>query len=77
IPVDDSAEREEVEDQLIRLAMSRLSAEEQDLLRQKYQDEVSIKDLATYYSLTESAVKMRLKRSRDRLRELYKQAVAV
>lgn len=77
IPVDDSAEREEIEDQLIRLAMSRLSAEEQDLLRQKYQDEVSIKDLAVYYSLTESAVKMRLKRSRDHLRELYQQAISV
>ncbi|MDB5242740.1 MAG: subfamily polymerase sigma-24 subunit [Spirosoma sp.] len=77
IPVDDSAEREEIEAQLISLAMSRLSVEEQNLLRQKYQDEVSIKELAVYYSLTESALKMRLKRSRDHLRELYQQAVAV
>lgn len=77
IPVDDSAEREELEEQLIRLAMNRLSAEEQNLLRMKYQDEVSIKELAVYYSLTESAVKMRLKRSRDHLRTMYHQAVAV
>ena len=77
VPIDDSAEREEAEARLVQLAMSRMSSDEQGLLRQKYQDEVSIKELAGYYSLTESAVKMRLKRSRDRLRKLYKQAAAV
>jgi RNA polymerase sigma factor (sigma-70 family) len=73
IATDDSAEREEAIDQLIQIAMSKLGDDEQQLLRQKYQDEVSIKDLASYYSLTESAIKMRLKRSRDRLREFYQQ----
>ena len=73
IPTDESAEHEAAVDQLIQLAMSKLTADEQILLRQKYQDEISIKELANYYSLTESAVKMRLKRSRDRLRELYYQ----
>lgn len=76
-PNDDSADREEAADQLIQLAMSKLSVDEQGLLRQKYQDDLSIKDLATYYSLTESAVKMRLKRSRDRLREIYQQVATV
>ena len=77
IQTDDSAEREEADDRLIQLAMSGLTVDEQTLLRQKYQDEVSVKDLAKYYSLTESAVKMRLKRSRDRLRELYQQVAAI
>ena len=77
IPVDDCAEREEAEARLVQSAMSKLSLDEQGLLRQKYEDEVSIKDLATHYSLSESAIKMRLKRSRDRLRKLYNQAAAV
>ena len=76
ISVDDSAEQEEAQGRLIQLAMNKLSRDEQGLLRQKYQEEVSIKELAEYYSLSESAVKMRLKRSRDRLRELYKQVAA-
>lgn len=77
ISTDDSAEREEAGDQLIKLAMSKLSIEEQGLLRRKYQDEVSVKDLAIHYSLTESAVKMRLKRSRDRLRDMYQQVAVI
>lgn len=77
ISVDDSAEQEEAQGRLVQLAMSKLSTDEQGLLRQKYQEEVSIKELAQYYSLSESAVKMRLKRSRDRLRELYKQAATI
>lgn len=76
IPVDDSAEHQEAEDRLIQSAMSKLSLDEQGLLRQRYQDEISIRELANYYALSESAVKMRLKRSRDRLRALYNQAAA-
>lgn len=77
VTTDDSAEQEEAQGRLVQLAMSKLSSDEQGLLRQKYQEEVSIKELAQYYSLSESAVKMRLKRSRDRLRELYKQVAAI
>lgn len=77
IPADDSAEREEMQDRLIRLAMSKLTVDDQQLLRQKYQEEVSIRDMANCHSLTESAVKMRLKRSRDRLRDVYRQVAAV
>ncbi len=77
VPADDSSEREEMQDHLIRLAMSKLSADEQGLLRQKYQDDVSIRDMANHHSLTENAVKMRLKRSRDRLRNVYRQVSAV
>ena len=76
VSVDDSAEQDEAQGQLVQSAMSKLSHEEQELLRQKYQEEVSIKELARSYALSESAVKMRLKRSRDRLREFYNQAAA-
>ena len=77
IPIDDSAEHEEAAARFVQLALSKLSIDDQGLLRQKYQDEVSIKELASYYALSESAVKMRLKRSRDRLRELYNQVATI
>ena len=71
VATDDSAEREEMQDRLVRLAMSKLTVDDQQLLRQKYQDEVSIRDVANCHSLTESVVKIRLKRSRDKLRRYY------
>ena len=74
---DGLAEQDEQTARHIQFAMSRLSVDEQELLRQKYQEEVSIKDLTSQYRLTESAVKMRLKRSRDRLRKLYQQIIAI
>lgn len=55
----------------IQYALTRMPLLEQHLLRKKYQEDTSIQELAIYYSLTESAVKMRLKRSRDRLRQFY------
>jgi RNA polymerase sigma factor (sigma-70 family) len=76
IPTDESAEKDEAEAQLVSRAMSMLSSEEQGMLRYKYEEDLSIKDLAAHYALTESAVKMRLKRSRDHLRELYQQVAA-
>lgn len=70
---DSSAEQEEQSVRRVQQAMQFLTEEEQQLLRLKYQDDVSIKDLARQHALTESAVKMRLKRSRDRLRTYYAQ----
>ncbi len=63
--------------QHLKQAMGMLSTEERQLLMMKYQQEVSIKELAVQNALTESAVKMRLKRSRDRLRQFYWQVAAV
>lgn len=55
----------------LQMALQQLSPVEQMMLQEKYQDDISIQALAAHYSLTESAVKMRLKRSRDRLRRQY------
>ncbi|QJW88109.1 RNA polymerase sigma factor [Spirosoma taeanense] len=68
---DGLAERAEAEDLQIQRAMTRLTPDEQHMLRMKYQEEATIKDIAGHHSITESAVKMRLKRSRDRLRHYY------
>lgn len=57
----------------LQLAISRLEDMERTLLLQKYQEGQSIRLLATQYDLTESAVKMRLKRAKERLRYSYLQ----
>ena len=51
-------------------AMNTLSNQDADLLRMKYQQGLAIGQIAQVLDLKESAVKMRLKRSRDRVRQL-------
>jgi RNA polymerase sigma factor (sigma-70 family) len=48
-----------------------LKAEERSLILQKYQDNMSISELAEIHGATESAIKMKLKRTRDKIRERY------
>lgn len=62
--------------QLVKRALESLSTEEQTLLRLKYEDGVSIEELARMYNIKISAVKMRLKRSRDRIQQFYAQQLA-
>lgn len=61
----------ELEAQQLQRALEQMSANEQTMLLMKYQDDVSIRELADFNGMTESAVKMRLKRSRDKLRKYY------
>lgn len=60
------------EDQLglLERQLAKLSPLDKDLLRLKYERGLSVVALSQHYQLSESAVKMRLKRSRDRLRSL-------
>lgn len=55
----------------LKKALEMISVEDKSLLLLKYQDGASIKDLATLMDLGESAVKMRLKRAKERLLEIY------
>ncbi len=57
---------------LARLAED-IPAAEVHLLQLKYEQNLSIREIAEQCSLSESAVKMRLKRTRDRLYERYRQ----
>ncbi|AQG80972.1 RNA polymerase sigma factor [Spirosoma montaniterrae] len=68
---DDLAEMAEYEAQQLQRAMYQLPPDEQMMLLMKYQDDISIREIADVNGLTESAVKMRLKRSRDKLRKYY------
>ncbi|HNQ27277.1 MAG TPA: RNA polymerase sigma factor [Aquaticitalea sp.] len=53
------------------LALKAISPEDKMLLLLKYQDLLSIKGLETVLGISESAVKMRLKRAREKLMDAY------
>lgn len=71
--IDDSDDINEMEMDTKRLreVLEGISPEERTILLMKYQDDFSIKDIADTFGLTESAVKMRLKRTREKLRKKY------
>ena len=54
-----------------RQALASLPPAEQLLLRQKYEQGVSLEQLAQLYDIKLSAVKMRLKRSREKIQHYY------
>ena len=68
---DGLSELAEMQAQQLRRAMDQMPVDEQALLMMKYQDDISIREIANVNGTTESAVKMRLKRSRDKLRKYY------
>lgn len=69
----DTSDPENMESQLQLLAnvMSTISPEEARMLRLKYEEGLDIKEIASQLNLKDSAVKMRLKRTRDKIRRLY------
>ena len=69
----DDGAREERLNQLT-VAMSQLTPREATLLRMKYQQELDIRQIASQLQLSESAVKMRLKRTREKVRQFYTEA---
>jgi RNA polymerase sigma-70 factor (ECF subfamily) len=58
--------------QLVQLetVFEKLNTDEKMILMMRYQDNMSVKDISDSLNIGESAVKMRLKRSRDHLGEL-------
>ncbi len=69
VSVNDSEELEESLLQLSRV-MNKIAPEESMILRLKYQEGLDIRQIASRLHLNDSAVKMRLKRSRDKVRHL-------
>ena len=55
----------------LKEALEKISPEEKMILLLKYQDSLSIKDLTGVLDIGESAVKMRLKRAKDKLVNVY------
>lgn len=55
----------------LEMALGQISAEDKSILLLKYQDGASVKELCDLMELGESAVKMRLKRAKAKLLEIY------
>lgn len=55
----------------LSVVMENMTLEETMLIRLKYEDDLDIKEIARQYNLKDSAIKMRLKRTRDKIRRLY------
>ena len=71
----DSNEQEILETQSHQLAhvLGTVSPEEIQILRMKYEEGLDIKTIALQFNIKDSAVKMRLKRTRDKIRRLYEE----
>lgn len=59
------------QEQIMYTLIEHLPPVEKELLHQKYREGVSIEDLVAQTGLQASAIKMRLKRSKDKLNALY------
>lgn len=56
---------------LLNQLLKQLPSEEITLLKLKYEQEMSVAELSEYYQVSQSAMKMRLKRTRYKLASLY------
>lgn len=77
---DDNAEAEllKVKSQVLKIALEKVSPEDKMILLLKYQDGAPIKEIMDLLHISESAVKMRLARARQRVRaEISKMKVEV
>lgn len=63
---------EELSEKILFELLDDMTSEEKLLLLMKYKEKHHIKDIQATLHLSESAVKMRLKRARDKINILYK-----
>ncbi len=70
---DDMYDSEIQETNVFRLkeVMERLSAEDKSILMMKYQDDLSIRDICNILDKTESAVKMKILRAKEKFLKIY------
>jgi len=71
----DDSEIAQLEVQQLNKALKQIMPEEKSILMMKYQDELSIKEISASLDISESAVKMRLLRAKEKLRKFYLEAV--
>ncbi|GLU57080.1 RNA polymerase sigma factor [Dyadobacter frigoris] len=68
-------DHDDVETRKFQHAMDQLNVDEKGLLLMKYADELSIRDIAEILKVTESSVKMRLLRTKEKFRNKYVETV--
>lgn len=68
---EEDSEFMEMQTKNLKKALQKIDPDEQMILLMKYQDDFSIKEIAETFKISESAVKMRLMRTKEKLRKLY------
>lgn len=58
----------------LKRALDQIAPEDKDILVMKYQDDLSIKELTERFQISDSAVKMRLARARQRVKDLIRES---
>jgi RNA polymerase sigma factor (sigma-70 family) len=66
---------EDIQVKNLKTALDQLTVDEKGVLFMKYMDDLSIRDIASIFNVTESAIKMRLLRSREKLRKKYLETI--
>jgi RNA polymerase sigma-70 factor (ECF subfamily) len=61
----------------LQKSLSQISPEERSILLMKYQDDFSIKEISESMNLSESAIKMRLLRTKEKVKKLYLENVMI
>lgn len=61
----------EMQTQGLKKALQKIDPEEKAILLMKYQDNFSIKEISETFKISESAVKMRLMRTKEKLKKIY------
>jgi RNA polymerase sigma factor (sigma-70 family) len=57
----------------VKQILSEITADEKSLILMKYQDNMSINEMSEMYDMSSSAVKMKLKRTRDKIKVRYEE----
>ena len=61
----------------LRKSLEEIAPEEKAMLLMKYQDNFSVKEIAETFNISESATKMRLMRTKEKMKKLYLRHVAL
>lgn len=61
----------------LQKSLEMISPEERSILLMKYQDDFSVKEIADSLDLSESAVKMRLLRTKEKVKKIYLEHVTI
>lgn len=69
--VDSIEDLSHIKSDRLKLLMEKIKAEEKMILLMKYADGMSIKEIQETLNISESAVKMRLKRAKEKILDLY------
>ncbi|WP_044173211.1 RNA polymerase sigma factor [Flectobacillus major] len=73
----EEAELAELEATKLRKAMTQIQPEEKSILMMKYQDDLTIKEISESLEISESAVKMRLLRAKEKIRKAYLESTLI